>query len=632
MMFQKNGESIFEGLSKLKKNGFLITADIISVLLSLFLSFAFIYYSEKQVVLTEIINHNTLYYVLLFSIITLTVNRIFRLYDRLWLYAGIDEALLIAAAALVSTAALALISLIEGRYIAPGVFLLYGGFLTVFTLCSRFYRKLSRSFLRMGNERFSHMPTQRVMLIGAGAAGSLLLKLLQTEYDTSHKRVVCVIDDSPSKIGGKLLGVPVIGGRDIIEHAADKYNINEIILAAPSMAQNDKREILSICGKTRCRLLTLPSIYSILNCEVKLGELRDVRIEDLLDRDPIKLDESLIRGYIHGKRVLVTGGGGSIGSELCRQIAASEPSLLVVLDIYENTAYELELELRCNFPLLNLALVICNICDSEQVKRIFEKFRPETVFHAAAHKHVPLMEDNVEEAVKNNIFGTLNLVRAADTAGVSRFVLISSDKAVRPTNVMGVTKRICEMIVQSYSRSSQTCFVAVRFGNVLGSHGSVVPLFRDQIARGGPVCVTHPDITRYFMTIAEAVSLVLEAGACAAGGEIFVLDMGKPIKIVDLARNMIRLSGFVPEEDIKIEFIGLRPGEKLYEELLLDRENMIKTQNDLIFVEKTDFMDKEKLIIGLDRLSIALKNEQTDIKQMLCELVPEYNCEYKLPI
>ena len=461
------------------------------------------------------------------------------------------------------------------------------------------------------------------MIIGAGSAGE---KILRETLVTPkiNKEVVCFIDDDLSKKGRRIHNVPVVGGRNEILQQAEKYHVDEIYIALPSIDDKEVSEILNICKETKCKLKKLPGIYQFLNDEITLEKLKDVEVQDLLGRDPIKVNLEEIMGYVQDKVVMVTGGGGSIGSELCRQIAASNPKQLIIVDIYENNAYDIQLELKDKYPHLNLETLIASVRNTDKVNRLFEQYHPDIVYHAAAHKHVPLMEDSPCEAVKNNVFGTLNVVRAADKYGTKRFILISTDKAVNPTNVMGATKRMCEMIVQSYNKKSNTEYVAVRFGNVLGSNGSVIPLFKKQIKAGGPVTVTHPDIIRYFMTIPEAVSLVLQAGAYAKGGEIFVLDMGEPVKIDDMARNLIKLSGYEPDIDIKIEYTGLRPGEKLFEELLMKEEGMQDTPNKLIHIGKPIELDEDKFFHQLEHLKEVAYQDSTDIRKNIKEIVDTY--------
>ena len=422
-------------------------------------------------------------------------------------------------------------------------------------------------------------------------------------------------------------GVPVVGGRDDIFLNVDKYHINQILLAIPTATPHQKRDILNICKETGCELKQLPGVYQLVNGEVSLSKMKKVAVEDLLGRDTIKVNMSEIFQYLKGKRILVTGGGGSIGSELCRQIAGHEPELLVIFDIYENNAYDIEQELKANYPKLNLKVLIGSVRDSKRINWVFETYKPEIVYHAAAHKHVPLMENSPCEAIKNNVVGTYKTAYAAMMNGCQRFVLISTDKAVNPTNIMGASKRLCEMVIQLIGRHSTTEFAAVRFGNVLGSNGSVIPLFRRQIEHGGPVTVTHPDIIRYFMTIPEAVSLVLEAGAYAKNGQIFVLNMGDPVRIADLAKNMIRLSGYEPEKEIKIKYIGLRPGEKLYEELLMNEEGMQTTENSRIFIGRQIAFDEKVFREQIKELAKEAENECPDICYLVKKMVPEYQYE-----
>lgn len=466
-------------------------------------------------------------------------------------------------------------------------------------------------------------PQQRVMIIGAGDAGRVIIKeILDSRFLTM--KVCCVIDDDCNKTGRYINGIPIVGDRFSILKNVEKYKIDKIILAIPSASKEERREILEICKMTKCELKTLPGMYQLIDGELNIGKLRDVEITDLLGRDPIQVNLDEIMGYVEQKVIMVTGGGGSIGSELCRQIAMYNPKQLIIFDVYENNAYEIQQELKRHHPELNLVVLIGSVRNTHRMETVFEKYRPDIVYHAAAHKHVPLMEDSPNEAIKNNVFGTYKTAKAAREYGVKRFVLISTDKAVNPTNIMGASKRLCEMIVQSFDKISKTEFVAVRFGNVLGSNGSVIPLFKKQIAEGGPVTVTHKDIIRYFMTIPEAVSLVLQAGAYARGGEIFVLEMGAPVRIDDMARNLIRLSGYTPDVDIKIEYTGLRPGEKLYEELLMAEEGMKETANKLIHIGKPIEMDEETFFDKLAELKEACYNDDESIKEKVQKLVPTY--------
>ena len=443
-----------------------------------------------------------------------------------------------------------------------------------------------------------------------------------------YQNFLCIIDDDASKTNTYIYGIPVVGTRNSIVEMAKKYNIAEIILAIPSLDSKSKAEILNICKETKCKVKVIPGMYELLNGSVSVSKARDVEIVDLLGREQIKVNLDEIMGYIENQKVLVTGGGGSIGSELCRQIAIHNPKQLIIVDIYENNAYDIEQELRRKLPNLNLVVLIASIRDKGKVEDIFKKYRPDIVFNAAAHKHVPLMETSPNEAIKNNVFGTLNVARAADRFKTKRFVQISTDKAVNPTNIMGASKRICEMIIQTIGRHSKTCkFVAVRFGNVLGSNGSVIPLFKKQINEGGPVTVTHKDIIRYFMTISEAVSLVLQAGAYAKCGEIYVLDMGEPVRIYDLAENLVKLSGYTPGVDMEIKITGLRPGEKLYEERLMSEEGLQKTANGLISIAKPIELDEERFFYQLDDLYEEAYKETTHMKELVKELVPTYQID-----
>jgi len=482
----------------------------------------------------------------------------------------------------------------------------------------RFYAILSHVF------GWTSKDGERIMLIGAGEAGRILLHEIRSTNKLKGK-VCCIVDDNPAKWGKRMDGVPISGGCDQIETLVERKNITQIIFAIPSASAAVKKRILEQCQKTGCKVQTLPGIYQLVNGDVSLSDVKDVQVEDLLGREPVQLDTHVINRFLRNQVVLVTGGGGSIGSELCRQIAGYHPKQLIILDIYENNAYELQHELRRSFPQLDLKVEIASIRDKERIYRLFDTYRPDVVFHAAAHKHVPLMEDNPEEAVKNNVFGTYHVARAAEKYGVKKVVMISTDKAVNPTNFMGATKRFCEMIMQS-RQGSGTEFCAVRFGNVLGSNGSVVPLFKWQIEHGGPVTITDKRIIRYFMLIPEAAQLVLEAGAIARSGQIFVLDMGEPVKILDLAENLIRLSGLEPYKDIEIKEIGLRPGEKLYEELLVDTDRLIRTANQKIFVEQEEAVSAEWVLSGLERLDYAVTSGEAkqDLIALMRQLVPTY--------
>ncbi len=465
---------------------------------------------------------------------------------------------------------------------------------------------------------------KRLMIVGAGSSAAILLKDIANNENLNYD-VVCFVDDDPNKRGAIISGIRVMGTRRDIKDLAAKLNIDEILVAIPSADVNTRKEILEICNDTDCRVKTLPSVDQIIDQTEMFSKVRSVQIEDLLAREPVKLNNSGIRQYIENKTILVTGGGGSIGSELCRQIMKFNPGKLVVLDIYENNAYDLQMELNRQYPDNKPEVVIASVRDMERLEDVFGKYRPYIVFHAAAHKHVPLMEDNPGEAVKNNVFGTYNVTKCAAKYGAKRFVMISTDKAVNPTNVMGATKRICEMIVQTAQQNSKTEFVCVRFGNVLGSNGSVIPLFKRQIEEGGPVTVTDKRITRFFMTIPEAAQLVLQAASYAKGGEIFVLDMGSPVKIYDLAKNLIRLSGLKPGVDINIVECGLRPGEKLYEELLMSEEGLTQTSHNKIFIGKPIDINREELRQKLSILQKAVELDDTErIKDAVAEVVPTY--------
>jgi len=558
-------------------------------------------------------------------ILTLLVLYLFKMYHSLWAFAGETELQNLVASSVVSAILYSIcIQFFKtpGQQAVPGsYYFLYVFSLISFIFVSRFSYRFFRSLKHKQQNKNNGIS---VMVIGAGEAANVIIKeIVNSNFSTMVIR--CIIDDDQGKWGRFIQGIKVVGGRDKIIECADIFGIDEIIVAMPSISRSQLSEILDICKETNCKLRALPGMYQLVNGEVSVSKLRDVEVEDLLGRDPIEVDLDSILGYVKGKRVMVTGGGGSIGSELCRQIASHHPSQLILVDIYENSAYDVQQELLGKYPDLNLVVLIASVRNTNRVNWIFEEYKPEIVYHAAAHKHVPLMETSPNEAIKNNVFGTWKTAYAAAMSGTKRFVMISTDKAVNPTNIMGASKRICEMIIQTFNKHYDTEFVAVRFGNVLGSNGSVIPLFKKQILAGGPVTVTHPDIIRYFMTIPEAVSLVLQAGAYAKGGEIFVLDMGKPVRILDLAKNLIRLSGLRVDEDIKIEFTGLRPGEKLFEELLMAEEGMKETANKLIHIGKPIELDEMKFFAQLKELKEASKNESTDIREMIKEIVPTYN-------
>lgn len=552
---------------------------------------------------------------------SLLIFYLMKLYDSLWEFASTAELVRVFIASVIS-AGVCVVGMMMLKISMPRSFvLLYAGALTA--LCSALrllYRELRRARMRSDGG----IRQKRTMLIGGGQAGSMVLREFQFSAH-SENNVVCIIDDDRSKHGSYMRGVKIVGGRDDILQMAEKYGVEEIVLAIPSASRRERLDILDICHLTGCSLRTLPGLYQLANGEVSIQSIKHVDIEDLLGRDTVKTDLNEVKAYVQDKVVLVTGGGGSIGSELCRQAAAMGPKQLIVFDIYENNAYDLQMELRHRHPELDLVVLIGSVRDETRVNNIFAKYHPDLVCHAAAHKHVPLMEDSPFEAIKNNVFGTYNVARAADRFGTQRFILISTDKAVNPTNVMGASKRICEMVVQTVNERSKTEFVAVRFGNVLGSAGSVIPLFRKQIKEGGPVTVTHKEVIRYFMTIPEAVQLIFQANAYANGGEIFVLDMGEPVKIDDLARNMIRLSGFEPDVDIKIEYTGLRPGEKLYEELLMSGEGLKKTKNDLIYIGSEVDFDKAEFEESLMELKAINETSERELRDKIAQIVPTYH-------
>lgn len=558
-------------------------------------------------------------YALVFAICTLTIFFFFHLYSIMWSAAGIREIYNILFVCILATLVQISGMTLLGYRVPRSYYPICCVALTVSVMGLRLSYRIWNTLQQLNRRNAG----KRIIIVGAGSAGSMILKELQLSSLTNGD-VVCFVDDDKNKQGKYLNGVQVEGDRYQIPSLVQKYEVEEIYLAIPSASAQEVKKILEICKETNCKLKTLPGIYQLLNGEVNISKLRDVQIEDLLGREPIQVNLDEIMGYVGGKVVLVTGGGGSIGSELCRQLASHNPKLLIIFDIYENNAYNLQQELQFEYPKLNFVTLIGSVRNTHRVESIFQKYRPDIVYHAAAHKHVPLMEDSPNEAIKNNVFGTYKTAMAADKYGAQRFVLISTDKAVNPTNIMGASKRMCEMIIQMMNGRSKTDFVAVRFGNVLGSNGSVIPLFKEQILAGGPVTVTHPDIIRYFMTIPEAVSLVLQAGAYANGGEIFVLDMGEPVKILDMAKNLIRLSGYIPDVDIPIKFTGLRPGEKLYEELLMHEEGMQETPNKLIHIGKPIEFDEKKFEHQLEELYRIANRDSDSIKDVVKMLVPTY--------
>ena len=598
---------------------FLIIYDVIAVVLSSYIPLVMRYEFHISEIPQQFVD-NVEWFLPFGVLTTLLAFYLLRLYHSLWAYAGVTEMQNMVAACALSALCQCVGLHFTKHYVPRTYYFIYLLVLLAFTLLSRFsYRFLREAKHRMSNSKNG----TAVMIIGAGDAGNVIMKeIIGSHYSTMT--IKCVIDDDNNKWGRYVQGIKVVGGRSEIIRAAKEYGIDEIIIALPSVPKHLIRDIIDICKETDCKLRTLPGMYQLVNGEVNVSKIRDVDVEDLLGREPIKVDLNSILEYVKGKVVLVTGGGGSIGSELCRQIATHQPKQLIIVDIYENSAYDIQQELLAAHPRMNLVVLIASVRNTARMYHIFETYQPDIVYHAAAHKHVPLMEVSPNEAVKNNVFGTWKTAQAAAMNGVKKFVMISTDKAVNPTNVMGATKRICEMIIQTFNRHYDTEFVAVRFGNVLGSNGSVIPLFRKQIEAGGPVTVTHPDIIRYFMTIPEAVSLVLQAGVYAKGGEIFVLDMGEPVKILDLAKNLIRLSGYKVDEEIKIKFTGLRPGEKLYEELLMNEEGMTDTANKLIHIGKPIEFDEMVFFGQLKRLKDAANEESEVIRELVREIVPTY--------
>lgn len=598
----------------------LIVLDIIALALCSFLALAlrFDFHNITQKYIDNLFN-----YIIIDVIIMVTIFSFFKVYKSMWTYASITELINI----MIACTIYEIIEFIyknafnldmPNSYYLIKLFLLY-----IFISAIRFSYRIARALRDYERVRLGYTNT---MIIGAGEAGRLLITEIYNNKENFKNKICCIIDDDKNKIGGYIKNIPIVGNRTKIKEFVNKYNIEEIIIAMPSITREKLNLILDECQKTKCEIKTLPSLSELVG-KPTMKKVRPISYEDFLGRKEIVVDLKTISSSLENKRILVTGGGGSIGSELCRQIAKCKPSELIIFDIYENNAYDIEQELIRNYPKLNLKTIIGSVRDYDRLENVFKLYKPEYVFHAAAHKHVPLMEKSPNEAIKNNCLGTLNVVKLSDIYKVKKFVLISTDKAVRPTNVMGATKRICEMIIQTYNKKSKTDFVAVRFGNVLGSNGSVIPLFLKQIENGGPVTVTHKDITRFFMTIPEAVSLILQAFIYAKGGEIFVLDMGEPVKIYDLAKKIIRCKGLEPGIDIKIKITGLRPGEKLYEELLMDEEGLQETPNKLIHIGKPIEMNNKVFLKELDKLiSYAYKNDK-DIKEKLAKVVDTYTID-----
>ncbi len=601
----------------------LLFADILSIFIASFFSL-FIRFDFSLATIPTVYLEKALILVPINLVITLLLYFFLKLYKSVWRYASAIELINIGIAVFLSAGMQMLFSTVLKLGLPRSYSFLYGFTLFCFSTGIRFSYRIVRILnIKM---RSNGLDSRKVkcMLIGAGSAGNSIIKEIENSSFISIQ-VCCVIDDNVGCQGKLLRGIPIIGGRDKIKEAVIEYGIEKIIIAIPTASPSQLKPIINICKDTGCKLQITPGIYQLVNGEVSVSRLREVEIEDLLGRDPIHVNIEEIIGYVKNKTVMVTGGGGSIGSELVRQLAEHKPKRLIIIDIYENSSYEIQQELLGKYPHLDLVVLIASVRNTDRMESIFAEYRPEIVYHAAAHKHVPLMENSPNEAIKNNVFGTYKTAFAASKYGVEKFVFISTDKAVNPTNIMGASKRICEMIIQMMNKESKTEFVAVRFGNVLGSNGSVIPLFKKQIAYGGPVTVTHPDIIRYFMTIPEAVSLVLQAGAYAKGGEIFVLDMGEPIKIVDLAKNLIRLSGYREGEDIKIVYTGLRPGEKMYEELLMNEEGLERTENARIFIGKPIEYDETIFMEQLEKLRIEAGSDSKEIRKYVQRIVKTYN-------
>ena len=605
-------------ISNIFRNRNLLVLDVLIVVMAYFGSFILVHdvFESMQLMLANVGT------IAVSAVVFVLSMYVFGTYRTMWVLSGTwDYIRLICACAAASA-----VGMVFNLILRPELYF-------KLSLCAFVAASTMMVFLRICVRGIHHIYTakatsteeqKRLMIVGAGTSAAMLMKDISSNENLDYD-VVCLIDDDPNKLHASINGVRVVGTRYDIIKAALKYEIDEIMIAMPSAGVGDRKEIIEICNNTDCIIKTLPSMDQMIADGGMLNQIRNVKIEDLLAREPIKLDNSGISQYIENRVILVTGGGGSIGSELCRQIMKFNPKKLVVLDIYENNAYDLQMELNKKYPDNKPDVVIASVRDMARIDDIFRKYRPYIVFHAAAHKHVPLMEDSPGEAVKNNVFGTYNVAKCADKYGVKRFVMISTDKAVNPTNIMGATKRICEMIVQTAQQNSKTEFVCIRFGNVLGSNGSVIPLFKKQIEEGGPVTVTDKRITRFFMTIPEAAQLVIQAASYAKGGEIFVLDMGEPVKIYDLAKNLIRLSGFKPGVDIQVVECGLRPGEKLYEELLMSEEGLANTSHNKIFIGKPIDITKERLLQMLDNLKVAAESDDNErIKDAIAEAVPTY--------
>jgi FlaA1/EpsC-like NDP-sugar epimerase len=605
---------------KARKKIVLLIIDLLVINFSFLLSFYFRFLFEIPKEFLENYSKN-------FIIISLTyilAFYFFGIYESLWNYAGSDEFLLVWAASVSGGLAVEAYNLVYGNLIPSTVIALSAILVSLFVLISRVAIRTYRRITKLLENKQNSTGT-RVMIVGAGAGGSMVLDELLNSKEI-NMLPACFVDDNISKLGMSISGIKVMGNRHDIPKLVKENDIETIIIAIPTLLGADRAEIANICKNTGCKLKIMPGIYELLKGDVTIKKIRAVKIEDLLGRNPVVLEDDGIKEYIRGKVVMITGGGGSIGSEISRQVLKYEPGKLIIFDNYENNAYELQNEIKARYPGLELKLLIGSIRDRKRLENVFSEYRPNVVFHAAAHKHVPLMEESPSEAIMNNVFGTLNLAETADRYNVERFVMLSTDKAVNPTNVMGASKRICEMIIQAMDVISKTEFVAVRFGNVLGSNGSVIPLFNKQISEGGPVTVTDRNITRFFMTIPEAAQLVLQAGAFAKGGEIFILNMGEPVKIYDLARDLIKLSGFTPDEDIKIEITGLRPGEKLYEEVMMDEEGIRKTAHNKIFVARPSSYNIQELKSEFEEIKLLCEEGgNSAIVRKLKEIVPTYH-------
>ncbi|MGH4118104.1 polysaccharide biosynthesis protein [Clostridium sp.] len=599
----------------------LILSDAVLINLAYILAFYFRYnYSEFW-----FFSDNYKKVALIVTVIYIGCFYLFKLYESLWSYASIDEFMLVIGGCLTANIITIAFVRIAGHGFAYGVSIIVCAFSILFILGFRMSFRIYERFTTIVTGNVGKSEKTRVMIIGAGSAAAMVIKEMKNNSQSKYLPVA-LIDDEDYKKGRNVMGVKVLGSRKDIPRIVKEKAIETILIAIPTIDDEDKKQILEQCKKTNCKIETIPGMYEIIDGKVSLNQIRKVDIEDLLGRKAVQLDMKGIASYINNKTVMVTGGGGSIGSELCRQIAKFSPKQLIIFDIYENNAYDLQMEIQYKYPKLDLKVLIGSVRDKKRLDSVFKKYLPNIIFHAAAHKHVPLMEESPMEAIKNNVFGTYNVADCAHRFKAERFVMISTDKAVNPTNVMGATKRMCEMIVQSMDKVSETRFVAVRFGNVLGSNGSVIPLFKKQIERGGPVTLTNKYITRFFMTIPEAAQLVMQAGAYAEGGEIFVLDMGRPVKIYDLAWDLIKLSGFEPGKDIKIEITGLRPGEKLYEELMMSEEGLSDTKHEKIFIGRPTFSDLSVMKERMEELKEIIDGDDVEgLITKIEEIVPTYN-------